>query len=97
MRPFYFFSLHPFVLSPTSERCIPLPPPIPFVPSSLATSPPPPPSASFVGHVAKPHMADLCLVLLVVADNGEDSETAADLEDARCVCVLLLVLRVDFF
>ena len=40
-------------------------------------------------------MADLCLVLLVVADNGEDSETAADLEDARCV--LLLVLMVDFF
>jgi hypothetical protein len=59
----------------------------------LATSPPP--SASFVGHVTKPHMGNLCLVLLVVTDNGEDSEAATDSEDARCM--LLLVLGVGFF
>jgi hypothetical protein len=40
-------------------------------------------------------MGNLCLVLLVVTDNGEDSETATDSEDARCV--LLLVLGVGFF
>ena len=34
-------------------------------------------------------MADLRLVLL--ADNGKDSETAGDLEDVRCMLLLVLL------